>query len=196
MNKQALRALYKEKRATISPEQQALLSQQIAEQTLLLPIWDKRVFHSFLSIISFGEVDTSYLIRLLQERGKTLVVSRTLMETVRMEHFRYDPSQIQADNKWHIPEPQGGIPVKSEEIEVVFVPLLAYDTKGNRVGYGKGFYDNFLEECKADTLKVGLSFFPPEPLIEDVREGDIALDYVVTPERVLNFELRDRLFKK
>ena len=196
MNKQALRALYKEKRATISPEQQALLSQQIAEQTLLLPIWDKQVFHSFLSIISFGEVDTSYLIRLLQERGKTLVVSRTLMETVRMEHFRYDPSQIQADNKWHIPEPQGGIPVKSEEIEVVFVPLLAYDTKGNRVGYGKGFYDNFLEECKADTLKVGLSFFPPEPLIEDVREGDIALDYVVTPERVLNFELRDRLFKK
>ena len=196
MNKQALRALSRQKRATIPPEQQALLSQQIAEQTLLLPIWDKRVFHSFLSIISFGEVDTSYLIRLLQERGKTLVVSRTLMETVRMEHFRYDPSQIQADNKWHIPEPQGGILIKSEEIEVVFVPLLAYDTKGNRVGYGKGFYDNFLEECKADTLKVGLSFFPPEPLIEDVREGDIALDYVVTPERVLNFELRDRLFKK
>ena len=181
MNKQALRALYKEKRAAISPEQQAQLSQQIAEQTLLLPIWDKRVFHSFLSIISFGEVDTSYLIRLLQERGKTLVVSRTLMETVRMEHFRYDPSQIEANNKWHIPEPQGGIPIKSEEIEVVFVPL---------------FYDNFLEECKADTLKVGLSFFPPEPLIEDVREGDIALDYVVTPQRVLNFELRDRLFKK
>ena len=187
MNKKALRTLYKQKRATISAEQQALLSQQIAQQALGLPIWDKQVFHSFLSIISFGEVDTSYLIRLLQERGKTLVVSRTLMETVRMEHFRYDPSQIEANNKWHIPEPQGGIPIKSEEIEVVFVPLLAYDTKGNRVGYGKGFYDIFLEECKKDTLKVGLSFFPPEPLIEDVREGDIALDYVVTPERVFKF---------
>lgn len=187
MNKKALRTLYKQKRATISAEQQAHLSQQIALQTLQLPIWDKQVFHSFLSITLFGEVDTSYLIRLLQEREKTLVVSRTLMETVRMEHFLYDPNQIEANNKWHIPEPQGGIPIKSEEIEVVFVPLLAYDTKGNRIGYGKGFYDNFLAECKADTLKIGLSFFPAEPLIEDVREGDIPLDYVVTPEGVFKF---------
>ena len=187
MNKKALRTLYRQKRAAIPPEQQAQLSQQIAEQTLRLPIWDKQIFHSFLSIPSFGEVDTEPLIRLLQEQGKTLVVSRTVMETVRMEHFRYDPSQIQADNKWHIPEPQGGIPVKSEEIEVAFVPLLAYDTKGNRVGYGKGFYDNFLEECKADTLKIGLSFFPAEPHIEDIREGDIPLDYVVTPEGIFKF---------
>lgn len=184
MNKKALRALYRQKRATIPPEQQAQLSQQIAEQTLQLPIWDKQFFHSFLSIPSFGEVDTEPLIRLLQERGKTLVVSRTVMETVRMEHFRYDPSQIQANNKWHIPEPQGGIPIKSEEIEVVFVPLLAYDIKGNRVGYGKGFYDNFLAECKSEALKVGLSFFPAEPHIEDVREDDIPLDYVVTPDGI------------
>ena len=191
MNKKTLRALYRQKRATIPPEQQAQLSQQIAEQTLRLPIWDKQVFHSFLSIPSFGEVDTEPLIRLLQERGKTLVVSRTVMEAVRMEHFRYDPSQIQADNKWHIPEPQGGIPVKSEEIEVVFVPLLAYDTKGNRVGYGKGFYDNFLAECKAESLKVGLSFFPAEPHIEDVREGDISLDYVVTPDGIQRLAVGD-----
>ena len=187
MNKKVLRALYRQKRTAIPPEQQALLSQQIAQQALRLPIWDKQVFHSFLSIISFGEVDTSYLIHLLQARGKTLVVSRTVMETVRMEHFLYAPTLVEANNKWHIPEPQGGIPVKSEEIEVVFVPLLAYDTKGNRVGYGKGFYDIFLEECKKDTLKVGLSFFPPEPLIEDVREGDIPLDYIVTPEGVFKF---------
>ena len=174
MNKKALRTLYRQKRAAIPPEQQAQLSQQIAQQALRLPIWDKQVFHS-------------YLIHLLQERGKTLVVSRTLMETVRMEHFLYDPTLVEANNKWHIPEPQGGIPVKSEEIEVVFVPLLAYDTKGNRVGYGKGFYDNFLEECKADTLKIGLSFFPAEPHIEDIREGDIPLDYVVTPEGIFKF---------
>ena len=191
MNKKALRALYRQKRASIPPEQQAQLSQQIVEQTLLLPIWDKQVFHSFLSIPSFGEVDTEPLIRLLQEQGNTLVVSRTVMETVRMEHFRYDPSQIQANNKWHIPEPQGGIPVKSEEIEVVFVPLLAYDTKGNRVGYGKGFYDNFLAECKSETLKIGLSFFPAEPHIEDVREGDIPLDYVVTPEGIQRLAVDD-----
>ena len=187
MNKQALRTLYKQKRAAITPTQQALLSQQIALQTLQLPIWDKQVFHCFLSILSFGEVDTSYLIRLILERDKQLVVSRTVMETVRMEHFLYDPSLIQTNNKWHIPEPQGGIPVKSEEIEVAFIPVLAYDIKGNRVGYGKGFYDHFLAECLTTTLKVGLSFFLPETAIEDIRKEDIPLDYVLTPERVFKF---------
>ena len=78
-----------------------------------------------------------------------------------MEHFLYDPTQIDTNNKWHIPEPQGGIPVKSEEIEVVFVPLLAYDTKGNRVGYGKGFYDNFFRRVQNRHPQSRTIFLPP-----------------------------------
>jgi 5-formyltetrahydrofolate cyclo-ligase len=70
---------------------------------------------------------------------------------------------------------------------VVFVPLLAFDSFGNRVGYGKGFYDKFLSECHAETIKIGLSFFEPEELIADVFDNDVKLDYCVTSEHVYTF---------
>ena len=72
-------------------------------------------------------------------------------------------------------------------IDVVFVPLLAYDKQGNRVGYGKGFYDKFLSECKSNVVKIGLSFFDPEEFIEDVFENDVKLNICITSLEVYNF---------
>ena len=90
-------------------------------------------------------------------------------------------------NEYNIPEPVDGIEVPSTKIDVVFVPLLAFDKKGHRVGYGKGFYDKFLSECKPDAIKIGLSFFEPEELITDVFESDVKLDYCVTPNSIHAF---------
>jgi 5-formyltetrahydrofolate cyclo-ligase len=90
-------------------------------------------------------------------------------------------------NEYNVYEPVDGIEVPNAKIEVVFVPLLAYDKKGNRVGYGKGFYDSFLSKCPEDVIKVGLSFFEPEETIEDVSPNDIRLDYCVTPATSYSF---------
>ena len=73
------------------------------------------------------------------------------------------------------------------KIEVVFVPLLAYDQNGNRVGYGKGFYDKFLSKCNPETIKIGLSFFEPEETIEDISVTDIKLDFCITPNGIISF---------
>ena len=86
-----------------------------------------------------------------------------------------------------IPEPINALEVPANKIEVVFVPLLAFDKKGHRVGYGKGFYDLFLSECSPDVIKIGLSFFNAEDSIEDVYENDVRLDYCVTPNEVYEF---------
>jgi len=86
-----------------------------------------------------------------------------------------------------VPEPVDGIEVPAEKIDVVFVPLLAFDKNGNRAGYGKGFYDTFLLECKEDVIKVGLSLFTAEDEITDVSEKDIPLNYCVTPEKIYSF---------
>jgi 5-formyltetrahydrofolate cyclo-ligase len=67
------------------------------------------------------------------------------------------------------------------------VPLLAYDLKGNRVGYGKGYYDRFLAECRPDALKIGFSYFEPEEQINDTEDFDIPLNYCVTPHRCYEF---------
>ena len=58
---------------------------------------------------------------------------------------------------------------------------------GKRVGYGKGFYDQFLAECQPDTLKIGLSFFEAEKLITEVVKTDIRLDFCITPKNCYRF---------
>ncbi len=81
-----------------------------------------------------------------------------------------------------------GLEVPVAMIEVVFVPLLAFDQQGHRVGYGKGFYDQFLSECNPETIKIGLSFFETEDTIDDVFELDIPLNYCVTPSKIYQFD--------
>jgi 5-formyltetrahydrofolate cyclo-ligase len=95
-------------------------------------------------------------------------------------------SQV-VENKWGIPEPQSGDPVPTSKIDLVVVPLLAYDNDGHRVGYGKGFYDRFLLCCRPDCKKIGLSFFDPAEIITDAATHDIRLDAVVTPTKSFSF---------
>ena len=71
--------------------------------------------------------------------------------------------------------------------EVIFVPLLAFDKQGDRVGYGGGYYDNFLGNIKQNAIKIGLSFFEPIDKIMDTEKHDIKLDYVVTTKKVYSF---------
>ena len=90
-------------------------------------------------------------------------------------------------NQWNIPEPVDGIQIAAQQLDAVFIPLLALDKSGHRVGYGKGFYDRFLSRCKKDIIKIGVSFYGPVEEISDVYTSDIPLDYCVTPNRIYDF---------
>ncbi|KFF20383.1 5-formyltetrahydrofolate cyclo-ligase [Flavobacterium hydatis] len=163
------------------------LSLVIANKVLSLPIWEKTYFHVFLPIVEHKEVNTEFILHLLAGKDKEVVISKSDFDTRNMTHFLLTDNTKIKKNEYNIPEPVDGLEVPSSKIDVVFVPLLAFDTFGNRVGYGKGFYDKFLSECKPETIKIGLSFFEAETEITDVFEGDIKLDYCVTPEKVYKF---------
>ena len=104
-----------------------------------------------------------------------------------MIHFLLTDNTKIKKNRYNIPEPIDGIVISNDKIDVVFIPLLGFDKAGNRVGYGKGFYDRFLADCKPETIKIGLSFFEAEDKITDIYENDIKLDYCVTPETIYTF---------
>jgi 5-formyltetrahydrofolate cyclo-ligase len=72
--------------------------------------------------------------------------------------------------------------IDAATIDLVIVPLVCVDKSGHRVGYGKGFYDRFLKQVRTDCVKVGLSYFEPVERIDDVHEGDVRLDFVITPK--------------
>lgn len=187
MNKQELRKKYKELRAQLSYDEVEDLSMQIANESLNLPIWNFENYHLFLSIHEHKEVQTDYLLHILSGKDKNIIVSKADFETRKMAHVLLTDNVVIRKNEWNIPEPQNGFAVSDDAIDVVFVPLLAYDVLGNRVGYGKGFYDLFLSQCKPNVIKVGLSFFEPEPVISNVFINDVKLDYCVTPNQVFKF---------
>ena len=187
MHKKELRSKYKSLRASLSENEIEERSLAIANKLLALPIWEKTYFHVFLPIIEQKEVDTEVVLHLLAGKDKEIIVSKSDFESKKMTHFLLTDATKIKKNDYNIPEPIDGIEIPTSKIEVVFVPLLAFDKKGNRVGYGKGFYDRFLSECNPKTIKIGLSFFDAEELISDVNDDDIRLDFCVSPNTIFTF---------
>ncbi|WP_298754169.1 5-formyltetrahydrofolate cyclo-ligase [uncultured Psychroserpens sp.] len=188
MTKAELRKAYKQLRKHLSEEQIETLSLQIANQLLTLPIWDREFYHLFLSITEHNEVNTEYILNILSGKDKNIIISKSNFSTLEMSHYLLTDATKIKKNKWNIPEPVDGIPINTSLIDVVFIPLLAFDNTGHRVGYGKGFYDAFLATCKPETLKIGLSFFQSsEQEISDVSKTDVKLDYCVVPDKIYTF---------
>ena len=187
MHKKELRKKYKELRQGLTPEAIEDKSLAIANRLLPLDIWDGSYYHLFLSIEEQKEIDTEFILQILAGKDKEIVVSKSDFATLGMTHYLLTYNTKFKKNEYNIPEPVAGLEVPVTKIDVVFVPLLAFDRKGNRVGYGKGFYDKFLSNCKPETIKIGVSFFEAVEKIEDVYENDVRLNYCVTPEKIYTF---------
>lgn len=188
MLKTDLRKEYKAKRKSLTNDEIHDLSLQIANQLLKLSIWDKTYYHLFLSIEEQKEIQTEYILHVLHAKDKEIVISKSNFKTLELTNYLLTDNTKILKNQYNIPEPMDGIEVPHNKLEVVFIPLLAFDNKGNRVGYGKGFYDNMLQKCPENCIKIGVSFFEAtESLIEDTFEGDIALDFCVTPSKTYTF---------
>lgn len=187
MTKKELRTTYKARRQALSLSEIEGKSLAIANRLLGLDIWNKTYYHLFLSMENQKEVHTDVVLNILCGKDKEVVVSRSDFETCTMVHYLLTDNTKLALNAYGIPEPVDGLEVPSAKIDVVFVPLLAFDTNGHRVGYGKGFYDRFLNECRPDVIKVGLSFFEASEGEIPHNDTDIPLDFCVTPDRVYVF---------
>lgn len=186
MDKKQLRTLYKEKREALRPEDIETLSLMIANNLLKLPLWDKTYYHIFLSMENKKEIDTSYILHILQGRDKSVVVPKVDFNAGEIRAILLQENTLIKPSPYGIPEPEDGIQLPPGQMDIVFVPLLAYDQQGNRLGYGKGFYDKFLAQCSSRCRFIGLSFFDPEDTLPR-SEWDIPLHYCVTPQNVYTF---------
>ncbi|SKB72518.1 5-formyltetrahydrofolate cyclo-ligase [Daejeonella lutea] len=190
MDKAHLRREFLEKRLAISRSGYWTQMDKIMEQIALINWSNSPCTHIFLPIRKNNEIDTFSIINYLklEQPQVKIVVPRTDFEKLSIDSILYNHEYtILGRNKYDIPEPIHGSKIPSEEIDIVFLPLIACDLKGNRVGYGKGFYDRFLKGCRADAKKIGLSFFDPIVEISDVNEFDIPLDICISPSKTWVF---------
>jgi len=144
--------------------------------------------HVYLPLASKKEPDTQLIIDKLQKDFPEIRISIPRIENDQLVNFYYEGVQQLETNEWGISEPKFGEPTPTEKIDLVIVPLLAFDSMGNRVGYGKGFYDQFLKQCRPDSAKVGLSFF--ESMSEQIpaEVHDMKLNEVMNPYQAISFK--------
>ena len=187
MKKQTLRLNFKKKRSAFSDGKVQDLSIDIANQVLKLNIWDYNNFHVFFPIEKNNEIDTKLIIQVVQGKDKNVILPKLNLAKKTLLNFLLTDSTLLKQNELGIVEPQSGILIDESQIEVVFVPLLSFDKKGHRVGYGGGYYDRFLIKCKPSSIKIGVSFFDPVKEILDVDGTDIRLNFCVTPKKVYEF---------
>lgn len=192
MNKYLLRAEYLNKRMDLTQDEIVVKNNALLENLkLLLSETIFETIHIFLPQFSKVEIDTWQIITFLQKNYPQIriAVPRIIPGTKEMEHFLLTTQTILIQNRWKIPEPDPATSLKIEpqKIESVLIPLLAFDKKGFRVGYGGGYYDRFLIQCKPDVIKIGLSFFEAAGDIDNVDLFDVAMDYCVTPLGIVRF---------
>jgi 5-formyltetrahydrofolate cyclo-ligase len=138
--------------------------------------------HVFLSISKFKEIDTVPLISYFRNSNKRIVISKCNFKDNTLSHFYFEDDTVLALNKFGVPEPVAAELVEENKLDLIFIPMLISDDKKFRVGYGKGFYDRFLSNCRKDAKFIGLNFFPPITAIEDKNEFDIPLHQVIYPK--------------
>ena len=180
MDKQALRKQYLEERKALSQQAWQAACDNLFEQVKgNAALIGRGPVHIFLPIEKFKEVDTWPIIRWLWHEGIRTMTSLTDIERSTLSHVWFDDKTRFNTSEWGIPEPLNATPADPSLCSVIFVPLLVADKLGNRIGYGKGFYDGFLSSLPRSVTKVGLSLLPlvDRPIPEELH--DVRLDVVL-----------------
>jgi 5-formyltetrahydrofolate cyclo-ligase len=185
--KSTLRRQMKSLLAAISPKERRQRSRAATDRLTDLPEFhDSGTLMTFLSLPH--EVDSAPVILRAWQLGKTVVVPKTVVGRRRLIPYQIETLDTGLTaGPYGIPEPMDGTPYPLTMINMVIVPGLAFDTRGNRLGKGAGFYDRFLRENGFTGIKAGLCFH--EQVVEEIpsEPHDVPLDLLVTDQGVYRF---------
>lgn len=186
MFKAQIRKQSLQQRNSLTESDRAGLSRKLLEGFKTLDFSKTKSIHVFLPIAVKKEPNTFLMIDwLLQYHPEIeIIVPKTDFESNGMSHHVYLAKEDLILNAYQIPEPKTA-KLTNTQPDMVLVPLLAFDKRGYRIGYGKGFYDRFLQNLQ--TQKIGLSFFDAITEINDVHLYDVRLDKCITPRGIVEF---------
>jgi 5-formyltetrahydrofolate cyclo-ligase len=189
-----LRRLALASRKLLTPREVASRSEQICAQLLRhFPVAEWRWLHVFLPLARKNEPDTWPIIGQIWAENLPVRLAAPVVQPdgISLKHYELTPTTPLVASPWGIPEPLASpaSEVAPAQLDAVLVPLLACDRQGQRVGYGGGFYDRFLAQCRPGTLFIGLNMLADEPVaaLADVLPTDVPLHACLTPGGVWNF---------
>jgi 5-formyltetrahydrofolate cyclo-ligase len=179
LDKKDIRRFYIRRRERLPEEEVRRLSEGIVKNLLSLKELReaKRVL---LYCPHRGEPDISYLFDWVLSQKKELVLPK--VEGKKLRLLKVEGKEVLKPGAFCILEPEGGEEVKPEEIDFSIIPGVAFDLKGYRIGYGKGYYDRLLERLGGIKAGVCYSF----QLLEEVPRDswDRPVDLVVCEDKI------------
>lgn len=177
--KDALRKHLLEKRDSISFDLIQIHSQKILSKLKKIQVFsDAESIGCYYSIGS--EVLTYNIIKNLLDAKKTVSlpkISDNTMDFRKIEHVK----NLEKNN-FDIPEPRENCPIQKKH-DIILVPSIGLDEKGNRIGYGYGFYDRYL--TKNESVKIALTYSKQIVKSIPISDDDIKMDWIVTETNVI-----------
>lgn len=181
MIKQELRKIYRAQRLALTDSERSKMDDLMLIQFQHCGIEIPDTIMTYAPLEKFAEFNTAFIEDYCVFKNPAVQFVYPVMKGHDLIPVLTDADTAFLKNNMEIDEPVDGHPIDPREIDLVFVPLIIADLSGNRVGYGKGFYDRFLKLCRKDVITVGFSYFDPVHEISDVFEGDVPLNYCITP---------------
>lgn len=188
LQKKYIRKFFLRLRKNLSEKEINCYSEMILEVLKKTNILSYQSYHIFLPIIENKEVNTKYIIEYLYQENKKIYIPKILNDN--LISIKWEKDLLLKKGKWNIVEPFYNDNQYNISFEIIFVPMIVSDKFGNRVGYGKGFYDRFLQE-QSFAKKVGLCLFDALDDEIETHSNDIKLDYLVTPCRMVSFSPKE-----
>lgn len=188
MTKSALRKIYKQKRLDLSHAVKDRLEDLMLIQFQGLHLDIPDTIMTYAPIEAMNEYDPVLIEEycFFKNPAATLIYPVVDKENNNLKAIAVKEDTFFELNEYDIEEPMNGKETSPEAVELMIVPLLTFDSKGYRVGYGKGYYDKFITQCRPGIIKIGFSFFDAD-IIDDINSFDKKLDFCITPERVFQF---------
>ncbi len=189
MTKTQLRVLYKNKRNTISDIEKLKLDDLLLIQFQQFDLSSIQSLFSYWPIEHHSEPNVDLMTRYLRIMIPEIQIAYPVINRAEltMKAILTDENTDFKNNDLGIYEPIGETVIEPKNLDLIFIPLLAFDQLGYRVGYGKGYYDRYLTYCKKETVKIGFSYFEPIAKISDTNQFDVPLNYCITPQHIYEF---------
>jgi 5-formyltetrahydrofolate cyclo-ligase len=189
MLKREARRLYREKRNALAENERMKLDDLLLIQFQSIELPFLHAVLTYWPIVENNEPNTHLFTEFLRFRNPELRIAYPVADfaSTTLTPIAVDIDSAFTMKEMNIWEPVDGEPIPANELDLVIVPLLAMDERGYRVGYGKGFYDKFLADCREECIKVGLSYFEPLDIIDDCNEFDVPLNLCITPHNAYVF---------
>ena len=178
MDKNALRQEMKQKRREFKDKEKASLK---ACENLIKTEEYKNAKCVCVYMSAFGEVDTSHIIADCQKNNKRILVPITNVETTTLSLAEF--SGEFEKGAYGINEPETKVFAKFDEPDFIVIPGICFDKKGNRIGFGKGYYDRLLSETRGFKAGLCYNFQVTDAIDSDIH--DVKMDAIITDEGVL-----------